>query len=295
MRTRIISGAALLALVGAVAVVRGPVLVAALLIAVTIAAAEFFAMARAGGRRPWRAGGLVLAWLLALPAAVIALSDWLAGLPDAPALAQIPLIAADARPGLLDGAALVITGAGLLATLTWAGARAGAAAVDPRDAWVDVGLTLAGALYTGGVLRYALQLNRPPGEIWWILLVVLGTSAADSGAYFAGRAWGRRKLIPHISPNKTWAGFWGGLALCVLAVALFAGPMRIPAAHVPFLGAAIGLSSVAGDLAESLLKRSFGVKDSGALIPGHGGLLDRLDSILAVLLVVYAYMRFVYS
>jgi phosphatidate cytidylyltransferase len=158
-----------------------------------------------------------------------------------------------------------------------------------------MGLTDGAALYTGGILKYGLLLNAAPGEIWWLLLVVLGTAAADSGAYFVGRALGRRKLSPHISPNKTWAGFWGGMACCVLAVAVFAGPMHIPALHVLPLGVAVGLSSVVGDLAESLLKRSFGVKDSSRLIPGHGGLLDRLDSILFVLLVVYSYMHYFYG
>jgi phosphatidate cytidylyltransferase len=157
-----------------------------------------------------------------------------------------------------------------------------------------VGLTLGAALYTGGILKYGMLLNHPPGEVGWLLLIVLGTAAADSGAYFAGRAFGKRKMIPHISPNKTWAGFWGGLALCVVAVALFAGPMGIPLWHVPLLGAAIDVSSVAGDLSESLLKRSFGAKDSSRLIPGHGGLLDRFDSILFVVPVVYAYIYFFY-
>ncbi|HMA34863.1 MAG TPA: phosphatidate cytidylyltransferase, partial [Chloroflexia bacterium] len=249
---------------------------------IALSAGEFYSMALAAGHRPWRAGGLALALLLAAPAGLVAIWPWIgAGAGGAP-------------PGLLGEAPLLLAGAGLLVTLVWSGLRRPPPGTDPLAPWVDVGLTLGGALYTGGILQYGLLLNQAPGEVWWILLVVLGTAAADSGAYFAGRAWGKRKLIPHISPNKTWAGFWGGLALCVLAVAAFAGPMHMAPWHVPLLGAAIGLSSVVGDLCESLLKRSFGAKDSGHLIPGHGGLLDRLDSIFFVLLVVYAYMRLIY-
>ena len=314
MRTRIISGAVLLALVGVVVAVGGPLLVAAILIAIAISAHEFYDMARQGGHHPWVGGGLVLALALALPAAVAALGPWVEALPGGPNPAQGWLIYLDARPAALEATTLLLAGAGLLATLLWSGLRRaspvpvvaaegvvapgaaplGAAAASPGP-WIDVGLTVGGALYTGGILKYGLLLNRGPGEAWWLLLIVLGTAAADSGAYFVGRALGKRKLIPHISPNKTWAGFWGGLGLCVVAVALLAGPLHIPLAHVPLLGLAIGLSSVVGDLGESLLKRSFGVKDSGTLIPGHGGLLDRLDSILLVVLVVYGYMRYFYS
>jgi phosphatidate cytidylyltransferase len=290
MRTRVISGAVLLAGVAVIAAVRGPLLWAALLAAVALGAREFYDMAAVGGHRPWRAGGIALALALTLPALAVAAHDWIEALP-APALpAQLWLVSLSAQPGLLETTTVVLVGIALLATLLWRGRQA-AATDDPLAAWTDTGLTLGGALYIGGILKYGLLLNRPPGEIWWFLLIILCTAAADSGAYFAGRAWGRRKLIPHISPNKTWAGFWGGLVACVAAVALFAGPMHLPAWHVPLLGAAIGLSSVAGDLCESMLKRSFGVKDSSHLIPGHGGLLDRLDSILFVLLVVYGYMQ----
>ena len=292
MRTRIISGAVLLAGVAVIAAVRGLLLDAAVLAAVIIAAREFYAIAAVGGHRPWRAGGVALAVALVLPALVVAAHPWIEALPGVNP-GQLWLIGNGAQPGLLEGTTLALVGAGLLGTLVWRGARGPTAAPRALAPWTDVGLTVGGALYTGGILQYGLLLDRPPGELWWLLLVILGTAAADSGAYFAGRAFGGRKLIPHISPNKTWAGFWGGLASCVLAVALFAWPMHIPAWHVPLLGAAIGLSSVIGDLCESLLKRSFGVKDSGTLIPGHGGLLDRLDSILFVLLVVYAYMRVV--
>jgi phosphatidate cytidylyltransferase len=120
----------------------------------------------------------------------------------------------------------------------------------------------------------------------WTLFAVLLVWAADSGAYFAGSRWGRRKLAPAISPGKTWEGVWGGLATsALLAVAalplLGLGWSSLPAlVLLTVLTAAI---SVVGDLFESLMKRHSGVKDSGALFPGHGGLMDRLDSLLAAL------------
>jgi phosphatidate cytidylyltransferase len=114
-----------------------------------------------------------------------------------------------------------------------------------------------------------------------VLYTLLIVWLADSGAYFAGRAWGVRKLAPQVSPGKTWAGFWGGLAACaVLGVvgALLASQAMLP---VVLLTMAVGVYSVVGDLVESLCKRFAGLKDSGTLIPGHGGVLDRFDSLLA--------------
>jgi phosphatidate cytidylyltransferase len=294
VRTRIISGAVLLALAGVIAWIRGPLLVLAVFVCIGITAWEIYNMARAAGHWPWRGGGIALALILAVPAALVALRPWIETLLGGIDSGRIGLLWSGAQPDLLEAATVVIGGAGMVATLVWAGARREAAEAPPAPPWTDVGLTLGAALYTGGILKYGMLLNHPPGEVGWLLLVVLGTAAADSGAYFAGRAFGKRKMIPHISPNKTWAGFWGGMALCIVAVALFAGPMGIPLWHVPLLGAAIDVSSVAGDLSESLLKRSFGAKDSSRLIPGHGGLLDRFDSILFVLPVVYAYIYFFY-
>lgn len=126
-----------------------------------------------------------------------------------------------------------------------------------------------------------------PGGHRWLLVALAAVWAADSGAYFAGRRFGRRKLCPTISPNKTVEGMAGGLlaALLVgLAVAtLLAGASlaQWPAIAIVVLLAAG--ASVVGDLFESLLKRHVGVKDSGYLIPGHGGILDRLDGVLAAL------------
>lgn len=114
-----------------------------------------------------------------------------------------------------------------------------------------------------------------------VVFVLLLAAAADVGAYFAGRRFGRRKLAPRVSPNKTWEGFLGGLiaagAVAVAGDAWFGLP---PAAFLPLCVAAV-LASVVGDLTESLFKRQAGLKDSGHLLPGHGGVLDRIDSLCA--------------
>lgn len=114
--------------------------------------------------------------------------------------------------------------------------------------------------------------------VLWTFLVVWGT---DIGAYFVGRSFGGRKLAPRYSPNKTWSGLYGGVALAVLAGVLLSGLLQL---HRPGVMAMVSLFlaviSQAGDISESAAKRHFGVKDSGRWIPGHGGLMDRLDGIL---------------
>jgi phosphatidate cytidylyltransferase len=134
------------------------------------------------------------------------------------------------------------------------------------------------------VLHFGQQSGRR-----WALLAILMVWVADSCAYLFGTRYGRRKLIPQISPGKTWAGLWGGL-LCAMAVTLACAPLvGVTLARLPLL-AVLGLSgvmaSVVGDLFESLMKRHAGVKDSGTLIPGHGGVLDRIDGLMAALPVI---------
>ncbi len=130
-----------------------------------------------------------------------------------------------------------------------------------------------------------IHAGEPNGDRW-LLLALLLVWAADTGAYFAGRRFGKRKLAPRISPNKTLEGLAGGVLLAVV-VALLGAPLagatlaQMPA--VALVAVATILASVTGDLFESLLKRHIGVKDSGDLIPGHGGVLDRMDSVLAAL------------
>jgi phosphatidate cytidylyltransferase len=134
-----------------------------------------------------------------------------------------------------------------------------------------------------------IHAQQPHGQ-WWLLLALLLVWAADTGAYFAGRHFGgrmfTRKLAPRISPNKTIEGMLGGLLLSLAIALVGAALIGVEAGQVPAVAvAAVAtvLFSVVGDLFESLLKRHAGVKDSGALIPGHGGLLDRMDSVLAAL------------
>jgi phosphatidate cytidylyltransferase len=126
-----------------------------------------------------------------------------------------------------------------------------------------------------------------------VYLALLATFASDTAAYFIGRFFGRHKMAPRISPGKTWEGAVGGLIGAVIVSLLFSllGPVRLHFGYLTaaLLGLLISVFGQAGDLAESLLKRNAGVKESGGLLPGHGGLLDRLDSVLFAGAVVYIF------
>ena len=119
---------------------------------------------------------------------------------------------------------------------------------------------------------------RGPLAVLWLLLIVF---SADIGAFFAGRKFGRLKLAPRVSPSKTWEGVIGGLAAVALVAWRAAAVFRVPTAAAVGFGCAVGLFSIVGDLTESMFKRAAGLKDSGTLLPGHGGILDRIDSIAA--------------
>jgi len=139
-----------------------------------------------------------------------------------------------------------------------------------------------GLVYTGGLLAVLLTIAGMPQGRLLLLFAIAAVVAADSGAYFAGHLWGRRKLAPRISPGKTWEGLAGGMLCAALVGALFAAlflaDVSAPAGAA--LGLVLGLVSVLGDLLESLVKRVHGVKDSGDIFPGHGGILDRIDGLL---------------
>jgi len=127
-----------------------------------------------------------------------------------------------------------------------------------------------------------LWLSQDPAYgVRWLLFVLLLVWTADTGAYFAGRAFGRHKLAPQVSPGKTWEGAAGGLLLAGLLAAFAAPVLGKPAFSFTVLSLLVAAFSIVGDLSESMFKRYAGLKDSGRLIPGHGGLLDRIDSITA--------------
>jgi phosphatidate cytidylyltransferase len=154
--------------------------------------------------------------------------------------------------------------------------------------------TVAGIIYCGFLATYLakLKLIDPLDGGDTVLLVLIVAWVADTGGYFAGRFLGKAKLYEAVSPKKTWAGAWGGIAGSILGVIV------LKLVHATWLhwtdvfAIAIpgGILGQLGDLAESLIKRSVGVKDSGALLPGHGGILDRIDAVLFIAPYVYAYL-----
>ena len=148
--------------------------------------------------------------------------------------------------------------------------------------------SLAGIFYLGWLLSYWVLIMNSYGRDW-IFLALFSTFAVDTAAYFVGRAWGRHKMAPTISPAKTWEGAVGGLVGAIAAaiiLALLLG-LDIGYGRIILLGFLIAVFAQLGDLVESRLKRSMGVKEASKLIPGHGGILDRLDSIVFTGVVVY--------
>lgn len=170
------------------------------------------------------------------------------------------------------------------------------------------GLTFAGACYFGGLVSSYISIRRidappldagwlaflhiPPGAAW-IFTVFAITWLQDTAAFFVGRAYGRHQMAPYLSPKKSWEGATGGFVVAVLtslvAVPILGLPISYPAAAV--IGAAGGIFGPLGDLVESLIKRQIGIKDIGSTIPGHGGVLDRADSMVFVGPTLYLLIR----
>jgi phosphatidate cytidylyltransferase len=164
-----------------------------------------------------------------------------------------------------------------------------------RAAATDTAVMLFGLLYIPYLLGYLVLLRNHPLGWQWIMLIMFIVMGGDSAAYFIGCRFGRRKLYPAVSPNKSGEGAVGGIAGSIVGV--IAAKMiyfsEIAIADALVAAVLIGAISQTGDLFESLLKRSCGVKDSGSIFPGHGGILDRLDSILFAAPVAYYYAVFV--
>jgi phosphatidate cytidylyltransferase len=265
-------------------------LAALLAVVAALGANELFRIARASGLTPMDGLGAAIAGLI--PLLVHA--------------RYLRLYDPDGRLGALSVAAVTILI--VLAVSIWTRGVAG----KPLSA---VAVTIFGAFYTGGMLSFGYGIryheyasapnpgaNRfmPAGGLL-LLLPVLITWASDIGAYAVGRLIGKHKLIPSVSPGKTVEGSIGGLAASMLVAYLWVQYVMRPSAHLGFryppigiliFGAILSVAAQIGDLAESLLKREAGVKDSSNLIPGHGGILDRFDSLFFVLPVAYVLIDF---
>lgn len=231
----------------------------ALAVAGTLAGREFYQMMRQGGFKPAAAVGLALLVLLLLDA-------------HNPSWGM-------ARPTIVLA---------VLLGFVWHLFQKDDTA--PTASWA---LTVMGGLYLGWFLGHFLLVRARPDGLAWTIVAFLSTWISDTTAYLVGLAIGRHRLWPRISPKKTWEGSIGGIIVGILGTTLIAWLAGLPVVHGAAVGALVPIVTPFGDLAISMMKRQVGVKDSGSLIPGHGGMLDRMDSLLVSAVVVYYYVTWV--
>ncbi len=161
-----------------------------------------------------------------------------------------------------------------------------------EGAFIGWAWTIAGILYIGWLLSYFVALRGLDDGRDWVFLALFTTFGSDSSAFLVGRVLGKHHLAPHISPGKTWEGTIAGVFSAVIVSLLLVNLLNLPLGYggAILLGLLVSVFGQLGDLVESLLKRNMGVKDSGKLIPGHGGFLDRIDSALFTGIVVYYFV-----
>jgi phosphatidate cytidylyltransferase len=161
---------------------------------------------------------------------------------------------------------------------------------------LDSVFTVCGAIYTGALLGYGYAIRQLPNGFGWLLAIMLGITNCDNAALWIGKSLGRHRIAPAVSPNKTWEGFVAGLLGAFFSIGAVSALFQLTSIwHVLGLSLVIWLLDIVGDLAESKLKRRAGVKDSGTLLPGMGGALDRIDSWVTTLPVAYLYLRWIVS
>lgn len=197
------------------------------------------------------------------------------------------------------GLAVPIILLGVLVPLLWQ-------LLPKQSSWQGVmnwALTPLAALYIGLPMSYFVLLRELtsqqgvgglPNGLWWTVFAILSTWAADAGAYVVGTAFGRHSFVARISPRKTWEGVAGAIAwTMVVGIVMAVWVLGLPALYGAILGVLIAIVAILGDLAESLIKRGTKVKDTGKILPGHGGMLDRLDTLIFVGPLVYYFAKLV--
>jgi phosphatidate cytidylyltransferase len=267
LRTRLLTVIVLTPIVVWLIYLGGLPFLALIAVLATVAEVEFCLLVASSGFRPAHLFGIALVWLFLLDGAV-------------------------PRWGLLMPSLAVV----FCTSLAWQVLEY------PRsrlETWTGV---VASGVYVGLCASFLIRLRELPGDgLWWTLIAVPASLFADGAAYVAGSVWGRRKLAPSLSLGKTWEGYAGGIAVGSLMAALLAwvwshrvGPgSAVTGFRGLVLGILISTLTPMGDLAVSMIKREAGVEDSGRLLPGHGGALDRLDSILWTAVIAYCYATWV--
>jgi phosphatidate cytidylyltransferase len=269
LKTRALSALALVPVLLVALVIGLPAITAVLVLVAALGGWEVFRLLKAAGYQSLALFGTALAVAFVLEAAVQPVGD---------------------KGILLVAVGVVLAGVGAFSRQ------------DPRDGLVAWFATIFGAVYvglisfvlhvasTGPVIPAGAPLAQVGAERGWILLLVLGVWSYDTGAYLVGRQIGRHKFLTHISPSKSIEGLIGGLVASTIVTMLMLAAVGQDPVGGLILGPLLGLTAQAGDLAESMLKRAAGAKDSGNLIPGHGGMLDRIDSFLFAGPVVALYV-----
>jgi phosphatidate cytidylyltransferase len=260
---RILSGFIAVPLMIGIAYLGNPIYGLFIALASAYAALEVRGMLRAGGYSP-------LDWLLVGLAALLPLDAWLVG----------------SSPLIPDPIVVVVVL--VVLSLTWLLIRP-----TSERALVDWALSLGLALYLGGLMQFYLPLRAVSSSLpgFWVIALMVLSWVCDSSAFFVGGALGRTPLAPTISPKKSVEGAIAGLVGAAIGGLILGLPFGLSPLLMLGYGFAIGLATIVGDLIESLLKRQTGVKDSGVLIPGHGGLLDRMDSLLLCAPVAVLYLH----
>lgn len=244
-------------------------------------------------------GGPFLFSLVAIAAGLIALNEyygiWFNGqnrnFPlEAAGYASVPCLIYSAYTGRMDMATIVVLCNIFLSALI--------AVISAKKQAVNTSAMagqILGICYVPMSLSFFVAIRNFDNGIAWLFLVFFIVFASDTGAYYAGTYFGKHKLCPEVSPGKTWEGFFGGLALVLVMgmVFRFFFFKDTSVSEILTLSFFTGLVAPLGDLFESMLKRSAGVKDSGKILPGHGGLLDRIDAMLFAAPAVYAFKTYI--